>query len=80
MRNSQLERWVKRILETEEKEISCSECFDLVSVYVDEELAGKAGDSKWHPIRQHLSQCQACQDEYEILRELASQDASSADQ
>jgi hypothetical protein len=69
--NNKLKLWVKRILDTQQEEISCTECFNLVSVYVDEEIAGKASDQKWDPVRHHLDQCLACREEYEILSDLA---------
>ncbi len=79
MDQSKFELWVKRILETEEEEISCSECFDLVSHYVDKELAGASADPVLRRVRQHLQQCRACREEYEILRELAQLEASGGE-
>ncbi len=71
MKRSQFERWVRQIYETEEEEISCSECFDLVSQYVDRELAGEAAQEQLPHLKQHLDQCRACREEYEALRDLA---------
>ena len=64
------ELWVKKILETEDEEISCSECFDLVSNYVD---TNQYGTNRVIVARleKHLSQCLACREEYEVLRDLA---------
>ena len=71
MKRSQFERWVRQIYETEEEEISCSECFDLVSQYVDRELAGEAAPEQLPRLKQHLDQCRVCREEYEALRDLA---------
>lgn len=79
MDQSQFELWVKRILETEDEEISCSECFDLVSHYVDMELAGASAGPVFHRVSQHLNHCRACREEYEILRELAQHESSGED-
>ncbi len=68
--------WVKKILETEDEEISCSECFDFISGYVDLELAGKGNERIMRPVANHLKQCPACQQEYEVLRELARMESS----
>jgi hypothetical protein len=71
MNEQRLNDWINKILETEEDEISCSECFDLISSYVEHEESGKQRDQPGERIALHLKQCQACRDEYEMLRELA---------
>src|SRR5512135_3674773 len=68
--------WVKRILETEQDEISCSECFDLISSFVDQENSGNQTDQIAVRVVAHLKQCQACSDEYEMLRELTGLEAA----
>jgi anti-sigma factor RsiW len=64
-----LEDWLRNIFNTEEQEISCTECFDLVSQYVDVELSGRA-PAELAQVKQHLDQCPACREEYETLRDL----------
>ena len=71
MKRSQFERWVRQIYATEEEEISCSECFDLVSQYVDLEIAGEPAEESLPRLKQHLNQCRVCREEYEALRDLA---------
>ena len=71
MKRAQFERWVRQISETRDEEISCTECFDLISRYVDLEIAGEAAESKLPHLRHHLDQCRVCREEYEILRDLA---------
>jgi predicted anti-sigma-YlaC factor YlaD len=61
---------LRRVWETEDDEISCTECFDLVPQYVDLEVAGEPADKKVPRLRQHLNQCGVCREEYETLRDL----------
>jgi hypothetical protein len=70
-----LRRLLRRIADTEEHEISCSECFDLVSEFVDREAAGTAEGQTFRRLRQHLTQCAVCREEYEVLRDLVELDA-----
>ena len=61
---------LRRVWETEDDEISCTECFDLVPQYVDLEIAGESADKTVPRLRQHLNQCGVCREEYETLRDL----------
>jgi hypothetical protein len=70
MDRKRFENWLKNIHETQEQEISCTECFDLVSRFVELEIAGEDAAAKMPKVRQHLNQCRACRDEYEALRDL----------
>jgi hypothetical protein len=63
-------RLLQHIADTDDEEISCAECFDLVPQYVDLEVAGQAGDQTLLPLQQHLRQCGVCREEYEALRDL----------
>lgn len=70
MKSDRLEHWLRNIYNTQDEEISCSECFDLVSYFVEEELCGENAVAKMPQLKQHLNQCAACQQEYETLRDL----------
>lgn len=70
MKPFRLERWVRLIAETRPDEISCSECLDRISVYVEAEQAGHDSFAEMTPVAQHLVQCQVCREEYEVLSEL----------
>jgi hypothetical protein len=70
VKKDRFERWLQNIDRTENEEISCSECFDLVSHFVEVELAGQDAAAKMPQLRQHLDQCAACHEEYETLRDL----------
>lgn len=73
------ERQVKRLVQaaylTEDEEIDCSTCLELVPIYVDRELAGRDAAREMPSLRQHLAVCAECLDEYEALRDLAALDA-----
>ena len=63
-------KWLEHIYETQEEEISCSECFDRVSRFVELEIEGKDAPRIMPELKYHLNQCRACRDEYEALRDL----------
>lgn len=70
MDRKRFENWLNNIFETREEEISCSECFDLSSRYLELEIAGEDAAARMPELKQHLEQCRACRDEYETLRDL----------
>lgn len=71
MNRSQLDRLLRLVARTEDEELSCTQCFDLLPQYVDLEVAGEAADARVPLFRQHLEQCLVCREEYTALRELA---------
>lgn len=71
-----LESWVTQILATQELELSCSECFDLLSEYVDREFAHRDPDARMPQLEQHLGQCRVCREEYEMLRALVATESA----
>lgn len=64
-------RLIRQLQETQDEELSCSECFEQLSDYVDLELAGQPVGERLPRLRQHLAQCRVCREEYQVLRELA---------
>jgi hypothetical protein len=68
---SRFESLMRLAARTQEQELSCSECFDVLPQYVDLELAGAAPDRQVPLFPQHLEQCAVCREEYETVRELA---------
>jgi hypothetical protein len=68
---SRLERLLRLAARTQDQELSCTECFDVLPQYVDLEVAGEAPDERLPLFRQHLEQCAVCREEHETLRELA---------
>ena len=70
MNTGRFESWLQNIYNTLDEEISCTECFDLVSSFVDLELSGGEPAVKMPLVKQHLQQCGVCREEYETLRDL----------
>lgn len=70
MDRKRFESWLKNIQETQDEEISCTECFDFVSRFVELEATGQDAAARLPQVKQHLNQCRACRDEYEVLRDL----------
>jgi hypothetical protein len=68
---SRLERLLRLAARTQDEELSCSECFDLLPQYVDLEIEGRHPDFRLPLFQQHLEQCAVCREEYETVRELA---------
>lgn len=75
MTGPEFDRLLRHVWQTQDEEISCTECFDLVPQYVDLEIAGQAADQRLPRLRQHLDQCGVCREEYETLRDLARMEA-----
>jgi hypothetical protein len=65
------ERLLRLAARTQEQELSCTECFEILPQYVDLEVAGAAPERQLPLFRQHLEQCGVCREEYDTVRELA---------
>lgn len=70
MEHSRFNTWLRNIYQTRDEEISCTECFDLISHFVELEASGEDAAARLPQLQQHLNQCPACHDEYETLRDL----------
>ncbi len=68
---SKFRHWVKRVQDTKDEEINCSECLEQVSRYVDIELATGDAAQVMPRVKHHLDQCKVCREEFMILRELS---------
>lgn len=75
MEPSRFRQWLEQIGQTQAEEISCSECLDQVSQFVDLEVAGEPAAARMPGLAQHLGQCRVCREEYVVLRELAELEA-----
>jgi hypothetical protein len=53
-------------------EVTCEQCFELLDVYVEHELAGEGAEGRIPGMRAHLEGCPACSEEHATLRELLS--------
>jgi hypothetical protein len=63
---------VDRLLGPDAPELSCEECFEQLDRYVELSLAGAPADGRVPGMRAHLDGCPACAEDFESLRELAS--------
>jgi len=70
MNRNRFQTWLRNIFETREVEISCTECFDLTSQFVELETSGQDAAAELPQVKQHLQQCAACRADYETLRDL----------
>lgn len=58
----------ERLLGPEGPELSCEECFEVLDVYVERELADDAEAGPEMPaMRAHLAGCSACRDDHDSL-------------
>lgn len=57
----------ERLLGPEGPEISCEECFDVLDVYVERELADSAACAAMPAMRAHLAGCSACREDHDSL-------------
>jgi predicted anti-sigma-YlaC factor YlaD len=69
--DSRLLDLIRKIAQTQDEEINCSECLDLISRFVDLDLAGENAGQRLPQVELHLQQCQVCLEEYRLLRDLA---------
>jgi hypothetical protein len=70
MNSKRIKVWLLNIYNTQDQEISCSECFDQVSRYVELEVSGEDVLSQLPKVKHHIDQCLVCRQEYETLRDL----------
>jgi hypothetical protein len=81
MTDSVWQTLLKSVLETEEIEIGCQECYELLDSYAELLLSGNDPVEFMPTVKQHLKQCSCCFHELEalmiMLQEAAAQDKSS---
>ena len=70
MNRERFNAWLRNIYRSQDVEISCTECFDLVSRFVELEVSGRDVAAELPQVKHHLEQCRACREEYETLRDL----------
>ena len=82
MVNSVWQTLLKSALETEEFEIDCEECYELLDMYAELLLDGADADEIMPTVKQHLKQCNCCVHELEalmvIIQEAVIQDSPSS--
>ena len=63
-------RMIEDLIGPTDPEVSCEECFDMLDIYVELELANRPADAELPLMRAHLRGCSACRADYESLRAL----------
>jgi hypothetical protein len=58
---------LKSVLETEEYEITCEECFNALDLYADHIFEGTDPAEIMPEVKQHLIQCNCCESELEAM-------------
>ena len=80
MENTHIHKLLSSALATEEIEITCQECYDVLDDYAEQLLAGLDPETAMPGVTQHLKQCFCCGHEFEalmiMLREAANEPAS----
>jgi hypothetical protein len=69
-RDERHNRLLGRLLGPSGHDIGCEQCFELLDVYVEAELAGEDAEHRVPGMRTHLEGCPACAEEHESLRKL----------
>jgi hypothetical protein len=64
------ERLLAKLLGSPEPELECDECFRLLDVYVEAELAGGGAEEAAPGMAAHLVGCPACSEEHDSLKAL----------
>jgi hypothetical protein len=67
MSNSSWQTLLKSALETEDYEIDCQECYELLDLYAEIILSEGNPDDIMGMVSQHLKQCNCCSYEFEAL-------------
>ena len=67
MTNSTWQTLLQSTLETQDYEIACEECFDLLDMYAELLIAQENPDAMMPTVKQHLNQCKCCAGEFEAL-------------
>ncbi len=78
MKQSEFARKMRLVVDARDDDILCSECFDLVSQYVDREIAGEPVAEQMPRVKYHLEHCRVCGEEYTVLRDLARLEAQQS--
>ena len=62
---------IRGMLEPQDPELTCDECFEQLDRFVELELAGRDADGAVPGMRAHLHGCPACREEHDSLLALA---------
>jgi hypothetical protein len=71
--NESLDPRLRALLGPAGPELTCEECFEMLDVFVDAEVAGDDAAVVVPGMRAHLEGCPACHEDYESLLALVKQ-------
>jgi hypothetical protein len=71
--NDSLDPRLRALLGPAGPELTCEECFEMLDVFVDAEIAGDDAAVVVPGMRAHLEGCPACHEDYESLLALVKQ-------
>lgn len=74
MSQRNLQRLFRSIFGTQDEEITCAVCFELLDVYVDTEISKADAAALLPQVQQHLDCCHQCRELYEGLKQIAGLD------
>ena len=64
----EIENMMRLVGLTKDSEINCEDCLSIVSEFAEEKLAGKSISEGLQAVEHHLSICEECREEYDVLR------------
>jgi hypothetical protein len=62
-----LDRLVRAVAETREREIGCDECFEQMDRLAELEFSGSDAPTAMPLVHDHLHKCEDCHEKYEAL-------------
>lgn len=66
--DDEVARLLRLVQVTREEELTCDDCLDRIADFAENELRGEANTAQFEAVRQHLSVCEECHDEYDVLK------------
>ncbi len=64
-----VEQVLGAVLATKDEEVGCGECYEQMEQFVEMKLEGKSPEEAMPLVKEHLQQCNDCNEEYEVLLE-----------
>lgn len=62
-----IKKLTRSIVSTRDEELGCEDCFEVVDIFVENELQGKKPSEAMPLVEEHLSRCANCREEFEAL-------------
>jgi hypothetical protein len=62
-----LDKLVRALAETREREIGCDECFEQMDRFAEMEFSGSDSATAMPLVHDHLRKCEDCHEKYEAL-------------